>query len=104
MKLIATIWVWSLVALTACEHVVERETSSAERMGAKAEVELPQPDESGTYFLWTPEEQLAGYRNIAKIFDTHPVEASGTPGPLPKADRALDVSYDISFCDCSENR
>ncbi len=54
MKRIATIWVWSLVALTACEHVVERETSSAERMGAKAEVELPQPDESGTYFLWTP--------------------------------------------------
>ena len=84
-----------LFVLVSCEKVADIESSQAERAEAQSEVLLPEPDESGSYFLWSPEEQLAGYRNIEKIFDTHAVKAGGTSHPLPKAERALSISYEV---------
>ena len=82
--------VGALFALASCEKAANIESSQAER-----EVLLPEADESGSYFLWTPEEQLVGYRNIEKIFDTRMVRAGGTSHPLPKADCALSISYEV---------
>ncbi len=87
--------VGALFALGSCEKATEIESSQAERAEAQSEVSLPEPDASGSYFLWTPEEQLVGYRNIEKIFDTHTVKAGGASHPLPKADRALNISYQV---------
>lgn len=54
---------------------------------------LPKPDENGTYLFWKPDEQLAGYRNIEKIFPTRVIKRGGHIAPLPKAARQLVVSY-----------
>ena len=76
MRSVAIICLGSVLALASCQQTVD---SDAE----PPELALPQPDASGTYFLWTPEEQLVGYRNIEKIFDTHTIAAGGTARTLP---------------------
>jgi CubicO group peptidase (beta-lactamase class C family) len=39
----------------------------------------------GKFLFWTPEQQVAGYRNIDKIFPTRAVVADGTALELPEA-------------------
>jgi CubicO group peptidase (beta-lactamase class C family) len=55
------------------------------------------PAEDEKYFgevdnilFWTPEQQVAGYRNMEKISPARRVPASSDPLPLPKAERDLD--------------
>ncbi len=55
---------------------------------------LPRPDPKATYFLWSPDEQLIGYRNMEKVFPSRRVAAGPYPRPLPIAERDLDVVYD----------
>jgi len=55
---------------------------------------LPKPDANGTYLFWTPDEQLAGYRNIEKIFPTRTIKRGSHVAPLPKAGKELVVAYD----------
>jgi CubicO group peptidase (beta-lactamase class C family) len=46
--------------------------------------------------FWTPEQQVAGYRNIAKLYDTRAIHAGGRPYPLEPAPRDFsDVVYQI---------
>jgi CubicO group peptidase (beta-lactamase class C family) len=35
------------------------------------------------FLFWTPEQQVAGYRNIDKVFPTRKIAAGGEPFPLP---------------------
>ena len=35
------------------------------------------------FLFWSPEQQVAGYRNIDKVFPTRRIAAGGTPFPLP---------------------
>ena len=56
---------------------------------------LPKPDPVSSYFMWTPEEQLIGYRNIDTIFDTRLVRAGSTPRPIAIAETPLSVSFDF---------
>ncbi len=47
--------------------------------------------------FWTPAQQVAGYRNMAKIFPTRPVAAGGRPLVLPYARKnlgAVKIHYD----------
>jgi len=41
------------------------------------------------FLFWTPEQQVAGYRNIAKVFPTRVITAGGNPYPLPSRPRDL---------------
>lgn len=58
-----------------------------------SEQPLPKPDANGTYLFWKPEEQLAGYRKIEKIFPTHVIKRGDHVAPLPKAPKELEVAY-----------
>jgi hypothetical protein len=91
--ILPTIWVFA--ALVSCESRVVIDSSESERTKAPAGLLLPKPSEQGAYLFWTAEEQLVGYRNIDRIFDTRVVQAGGSPRPLPKADRVLSVSYEF---------
>ena len=55
---------------------------------------LPQPDAKATYFAWTPEEQLIGYRNMEKIFPARRVAADRASQPLPTTGEPLEVVYE----------
>jgi CubicO group peptidase (beta-lactamase class C family) len=45
---------------------------------------------------WTPEQQVAGYRNIEKLYDTRTIEAGGEPYPLVPAPRDFSkVTYTL---------
>ncbi len=44
----------------------------------------------GKFLFWTPEQQVAGYRNIARVFPTRVIAAGGNPYPLPLELRGLD--------------
>jgi len=51
------------------------------------------PDE---VLFWTPEQQVAGYRNSDKIFDTRRIEAGASVHPLPYAKVDLgDVEFEL---------
>jgi CubicO group peptidase (beta-lactamase class C family) len=41
------------------------------------------------FLFWTPEQQVAGYRNIDRVFPVRTVRADGTPYPLPADPREL---------------
>ena len=43
---------------------------------------LPKPDASGAYYFWSQPEQVAGYRNMEKIFPTRVVRAGPRAAPL----------------------
>jgi CubicO group peptidase (beta-lactamase class C family) len=46
--------------------------------------------------IWTPEQQLAGYRNMDRIAPTRVIAAGGRPYPLPERPRDLSsVSYQV---------
>jgi CubicO group peptidase (beta-lactamase class C family) len=45
--------------------------------------------------MWTPDEQLIGYRNIDRIFDTRLVRAGSNPRPIAIAETPLSVSFDF---------
>lgn len=53
-------------------------------LSACASTPLPKPDASGAYYTWTQEEQLAGYRNIEKIFPTRVIRRGPRVTPLPE--------------------
>lgn len=50
--------------------------------------------------FWTPEQQVAGYRNSHRIFWTRPIRAGGSPYPLPYAKRDLG-NVEIRLADSS---
>ena len=48
------------------------------------------------FLFWTPEQQVAGYRNIDQIFDTRVIHAGGEPYPLALSPRDLSgVTYEV---------
>lgn len=63
------------------------------------------PAEDEKYFgspakslFWTPEQQVAGYRNMARIFPTRKISVGATPLVLPYAKTDLD-SVEIPYAD-----
>jgi CubicO group peptidase (beta-lactamase class C family) len=45
---------------------------------------------------WTPEQQVAGYRNIDRLYDTRTIQAGGEPYPLVSAPRDFSkVTYEL---------
>jgi CubicO group peptidase (beta-lactamase class C family) len=63
--------------------------------------EPPDPDVAllghpDSVLFWRPEQQLASFRNYARIFPTRVIRASASPFPLPRALRDLSgVRYDV---------
>ena len=52
--------------------------------------------ERGAILFWTPEQQIAGYRNIDEISETRWIRASDAPYPLAPAPRDLSsVTYEV---------
>ena len=52
--------------------------------------------ERGEILFWTPEQQVAGYRNIDRISETRWIEASDDPYPLASAPQDLSsVTYEV---------
>ena len=88
---IVFVFAFALVVSCGKEPV---ETSEPEVNQSAPELVLPQADPRTSYFLWTPDEQLVGYRNIDKIFDTRLVRAGGKPRPLANAVTPLGVSFE----------
>ena len=69
--------------------------------GPAAETEAANPDAenfgpSGEILFWTPEQQVAGYRNIDQIREARWIGASDDPYPLASAQRDLSsVTYEV---------
>lgn len=94
MKSVFTLLIsFGLMTLVACQEATDVETERTFPVDAVATPELPEPDPKAAYFLWNAEEQLVGYRNIEKIFDTRVVKSGGMPRPLANADSPLAVSF-----------
>jgi CubicO group peptidase (beta-lactamase class C family) len=89
-----------LALLVSCQNADNTEAVQNESAPPSAAVVLPvllpKADEKSAYFLWKPEEQLVGYRNIDKIFSTRMVKASATPRTLTKATNSLSVSFEFN--------
>jgi len=72
-------------------------------MNAQADAPYINPADDKQHFgpaesqlFWTPEQQVAGYRNMEKIFPTRIIKASDTPYPLPYAKVDLSgVSFEV---------
>ena len=61
------------------------ETLDAEHFGPRSQ-----------FLFWTPEQQVAGYRNIDQIFDTRIIHAGGEPYPLVSSPRDFSaVTYEV---------
>ncbi len=86
--------VFSIAALVSCQDAANVEEIQTEQLPAAPTDVLPKVDEKNSYLFWAPDEQLIGYRNIEKIFDTRLVRASREARPLTTADRSLNVSYE----------
>ena len=71
------------------------ETSGPNANQPDSDLVLPKADPVASYYLWTPEEQLVGYRNIEKIFDTRLVRAGDSPRPMAIAETPLSVSFEF---------
>jgi hypothetical protein len=63
---------------------------------AQAKAPFIDPSDDPTYYgsprnilVWTPEQQVAGYRNVEKIFPTRVIPAGGTVLDLPSAPQDL---------------
>jgi CubicO group peptidase (beta-lactamase class C family) len=73
-------------------------------MNAQAEAPYIDPADDQRHFgpaesqlFWTPEQQVAGYRNMEKIFAARNIKASDTPYPLPYAKVDLnDVHFAVA--------
>ena len=69
--------------------------------GPAAETEAVNPDAenfgpAGEILFWTPEQQVAGYRNIDQISEVRWMEASDDPYPLAQAPQDLSsVTYEV---------
>jgi len=57
--------------------------------------DMPRPMPDGTYYHWTPEEQLRAYPNLNKIYPSHVVKRGDKVAALPKAPQELNVSYQV---------
>lgn len=92
--------VWAIIctlpALASCQNADNVEPQQTDGDQSDSNIELPKADARSAYFLWNPEEQLIGYRNIEKIFDTRIVRAGSTPRPMKLADHSLNVSFDFN--------
>ncbi|HEX2464633.1 MAG TPA: serine hydrolase [Thermoanaerobaculia bacterium] len=69
--------------------------------GAAATSAAPSADQANfgprdRMLWWTPEQQVAGYRNIDRLFDTRLIQAGGDPYPLVSAQRDFsEVTYEL---------
>ncbi len=82
-----------LPALVACAGPVEEsEATAAEAADPDAENFGP----ADNVLFWTPEQQVAGYRNIDRISDARWIRASDDPYPLGSAPRDLSaVTWEV---------
>lgn len=79
----------SLVLLAACSSAG---TPATPATAPAAQEAFGAPDK---VLFWTPAQQLAGYRNVEKIFPTRTV-AAGEPASLPSNPKSLaDVKYEV---------
>jgi len=80
-------------------------------LAANAEAPYIDPADDNKHFgsqdkvlFWTPEQQVAGYRNSDKIFDTRLIEAGGSVHPLPYANVDLgDVEINLGDASMTVN-
>ena len=93
---------WRLQAVAAGAALVFAACAGpASDSGAAESAESGNPDaanfgERGQILFWTPEQQVAGYRNIDQIADARWIRASDDPYPLAPAPRDLSsVTYEV---------
>ena len=84
-----------LAPIASCDKAPP-EPSQPQTEQAQEGSTLPEADLVASYFLWTPEEQLVGHRNIEKIFETRLVPAGGNSRPMARTDRELHVTFDFN--------
>jgi len=84
----------SFALIASCEKSPVETASRAVVQLDSAQI-LPKADPISAYFMWTPDEQLIGYRNIDKIFDTRLVRAGPNTRPLAKSESPLSVSFEF---------
>ncbi len=82
-----------VLALLGCAGpAVDTASEAAEAVNPDAE----NFGERGEILFWTPEQQVAGYRNIDQISETRWIRASDGPYPLASAPRDLSsVTYEV---------
>jgi CubicO group peptidase (beta-lactamase class C family) len=61
--------------------------------GSEPRSALPPP---GNQALWTPEQKIVGFRNIARLYGGDVIHHGTTVLPLPRAAHELDVQYDTA--------
>jgi CubicO group peptidase (beta-lactamase class C family) len=104
-SLVLALSLWSCAATTGSGDAGAR-TTSATASGAAARSTAPtaataKADQANfgprdRMLWWTPEQQVAGYRNIDKLYDTRTIEAGGEPYPLVSAPRDFSkVTYEL---------
>ncbi len=73
------------------------ESATSAPAAAAAAADAPKFGKPERILFWTPEEQLAGYKNVHRIAPTRPVAPSATPKALPKGDASkLDgLEYEV---------
>lgn len=72
--------------LTACA------SSAPAPKKAQAEQAFGDPQK---LLFWTPEQQLAGYKNVERIYNTRSIPAGASTRALPKGAALSDVSYEV---------
>jgi CubicO group peptidase (beta-lactamase class C family) len=95
LSLLLSVLLWGCAANPA--------PTEAGAAGSRAAPSAPAADTDAAHFgprermlFWTPEQQVAGYRNIDKLFDTRVIQAGGEPYPLTPTPRDFSgVKYEI---------
>jgi CubicO group peptidase (beta-lactamase class C family) len=104
--LVLTLVLWSCTAATGGAGATDAGAGAASapssaRRGAVPSSSTATADQANfgprdRMLWWTPEQQVAGYRNIEKLYDTRRIEAGGEPYPLPSAPRDFSrVTYEL---------